>query len=102
VANTKIEKLKEQKARIEARIRDAKNREKEAARKQDTRRKVILGGVILKRLKQGLLNEEEVNRWIKEDVTRKADLALFGIEEKAESESENRQLNKHLIDESDL
>lgn len=48
-------------------------------RKADTRRKILLGGLILEKLRQGELDRQLVNAWLDQGLTRAADRALFEL-----------------------
>lgn len=51
----RLEKLKAQKAQIEARLAKLEAAEKAKERKLDTRRKVILGGLVVKSINEGTM-----------------------------------------------
>ncbi len=82
MTSEQIKKLEERKKKIEEQLARAKAREKEAERKKDTRRKILIGGVILKRVKAGLVSEEELNQYLQNELTNEKDLALFGLSKK--------------------
>ena len=48
----------------------------------DIRRKIVLGGLVLKKLEAGELDRETFRRWLDEALTREADRVLFGIRAK--------------------
>lgn len=54
MADAKLEKLKEQKKQIENRIRTIQTKAKSAARKAETRKKIVLGGAYLALEKRGV------------------------------------------------
>lgn len=72
----KLQQLQLRQQRLDARKR-AVNGLRE--RKSETRRKILLGGLILEKLRQGELDRALVDSWLDEALTRAADRALFGL-----------------------
>jgi hypothetical protein len=83
-------KLDDQIAKAAERLKQLKTRQLRAAarqratdtrrnRKADTRRKILIGGIVLARIKQGRLAETEVQGWLDEALTRAEDRALFNL-----------------------
>ena len=50
-------------------------------RKTETRKKILLGGVVLDRLTAGQLTEAELRTWLEPALSRPADRVLFGLPE---------------------
>lgn len=48
-------------------------------RKDDTRRKILLGGLILDKMREGTLQGTVVESWLAQGLTRDADRALFDL-----------------------
>lgn len=48
-------------------------------RKDDTRRKILVGAVVLARVEKGKLEEAMLRRWLDVALVRKDDRALFGL-----------------------
>lgn len=79
---TELERLEKRQQKIQERIRTLKNREKAKARKLDTRRKIIAGAILLKKIETGDFPVEQFRQWIDCEITRSQDLSLFkGIRE---------------------
>ena len=79
---TKEERLKalaQKQTQIKAQIQALKARGTTKARKDDTRRKVLLGGVILKLVKEGNLQQVQINQWLDATLTAERDRALFDL-----------------------
>lgn len=75
---SQIEKLKRQKEIIEARLQKAEARYKERERKEETRRKILLGAYFLEKLrKEGTL--ESIKQDLDNFLTRNSDRKLFGL-----------------------
>ena len=72
----KLKQLKTRQARLEARKRALASRQ---ARKDDTRRKILAGAIVLTRVEQGKLPEVEFRSWLDAALTRADDRALYGL-----------------------
>lgn len=74
-------KLKEQRAKLEARIQAAEARAKQDERKKDTRRKILVGSYYLEHVMQN--NQmDELKKKLDEFLTRNSDRKLFDLQEK--------------------
>jgi hypothetical protein len=73
---TRLQQLKVRQARIEARKRALSQRR---SRKEDTRRKILVGAIVLTRVEQGLLPESELRTWLDAALSRADDRALFDL-----------------------
>ena len=73
---TKLQQLKTRQARLEARKKSLASRR---ARKDDTRRKILLGAVVLARIDRGELELATVRTWLDAALTRPDDRALFDL-----------------------
>ena len=71
----KLARLKERKAQLEAQIAAEEAKAKTAARKQDTRRKIIVGGAILAAMEESAGLREQVRHVLAARVTRPNDRA---------------------------
>ena len=68
--------LREQRQREDQRKRTFESRK---TRKEDSRRKILIGALVLARVQQGRFSEGELKRWLDEALTRADDRALFGL-----------------------
>jgi hypothetical protein len=73
---TRLKQLKNRQARLEARKRALASRR---SRQDDTRRKILVGAIVLTRVDQGLLAESELRTWLDAALTRLDDRALFDL-----------------------
>ena len=73
---TRLRQLKARQQRVEARRRSI---EAQRIRKTDTRRKVLIGAIVMARIEQGRFPEAELRAWLKEGLTRDDDRALFEL-----------------------
>ena len=72
----RLRQLKVQQARAEARRRLQVSRQ---ARRDDTRRKILLGALVLAKVDQGVLAAADLQAWLDAALTRPADRALFDL-----------------------
>ena len=73
---TKLKQLKARQARIEARKKALLSRR---ARKDDTRRKILIGATILARIDRHELDHADLEAWLDEHLIRPEDRALFEL-----------------------
>jgi hypothetical protein len=67
--------------KLEERIKAREQRLAELKARQDgTRRKILVGAILLARVDQGRFSEAELRKWLDEALTRKDDRALFGLD----------------------
>jgi len=77
-------------SKLEARLRQLKKNERLArarirrldsqrARKDDTRRKILVGAIVLAKVGQGVLAEAQLRQWLAGALKRADDRALFGL-----------------------
>lgn len=76
------EKLKQLKARQQKTVTRQRAFESQRERKNDTRRKILIGAIVLARVKQGRLLETELRAWMDEALVRADDRALFALSER--------------------
>jgi len=79
-AEERLKKLKAKNTRARARARTAQSR---TARREETRRKFLVGAVVLARVEQGLLEESVLRGWMEGALERVEDRALFGLDGKS-------------------
>jgi hypothetical protein len=72
--------LKQLRAR-QARVASLRRRQvSQQERKDDTRRKILVGAVVLAKVKQGGLSDAELREWLEGALKRADDRALFGFD----------------------
>ena len=80
-----LEKLLEKEKQLKAKIQAVKSREREKERKLDTRRKILIGAMIL----EGMKNSEDYNSKIMNNLdkylTKNKDRVLFGLPDTVEN-----------------
>ena len=72
----RLRQLKAQQQRLDARRRTLDSRR---ARTADTRRKILVGAVVLAKVEQGVLAESVLQGWLEGALERADDRALFGL-----------------------
>lgn len=72
----KLKQLRTRQQRIEARKRTLLSKRERAA---DTRRKILVGAIVLTKVDQGELDKKLLRRWLDRALTRKDDRELFGL-----------------------
>jgi large subunit ribosomal protein L7/L12 len=72
----RLAQLKLRQQRLEARKR---SRDAQRERKAETRRKFLVGGVVLDKVRNGEFDQAELRAWLDRELTRKDDRALFDL-----------------------
>lgn len=72
----RLRRLKHKKQRTEARTRFAISRR---ARRDELRRKVLVGAIVLARVERGELEQAELQAWLDGALDKAEDRALFGL-----------------------
>jgi len=72
----RLKQLKHQQTRIEARQRALSSRR---SRRDDTRRKILVGAIVLAKVDQGLLPTTLLREWLDGALSRPDDRALFSL-----------------------
>ena len=82
MTTNKLDTLLQKKKQLENQIQLAKARETEKARKQDTRRKILIGAVILAQIKQKKFSEDQLNQMLDDGLVDERDRILFNLQPK--------------------
>ena len=72
----RLQQLKTRQQRIEARKRALLSKRARAA---DTRKKILVGAIVLAKVEQGVFDERLLRQWLDQALTREDDRALFGL-----------------------
>jgi hypothetical protein len=75
----KIEQLKQQRERITKAIRAEENKLKDKERKDDTRRKILVGALIMTEAENDPALKSRIEQLLKDKLERNDDRALFNI-----------------------
>ncbi|EGR4110918.1 hypothetical protein RUK22_003382 [Vibrio cholerae] len=76
-----LEKLLEKEKQLKAKIQAAKSRESEKQRKLDTRRKILIGAMVLEGMKNSEEYETKIRQNLDKYLTKNKDRVLFGLPE---------------------
>jgi hypothetical protein len=76
VLEERLKQLKAKQQKIDARRRALEAR---LSRKEDLRRKILAGAIVLAKVEQGALDSALFQRWMDEALTREDDRALFKL-----------------------
>ena len=90
---TKLEKLNLKREQLNAQIQAIKLKEASQKRKEDTRRKVLIGGVVMKLLRTGEMPQDRITKMLDKHLEKDADRVLFDLPEKTKTE-EKRQVHQ--------
>ena len=85
----KLEKLLEQREKINARIQKARTRETAQKRKEDTRRKILLGALVIEMMDKGELDDGVIMKRLEGFLTRDIDRKLFDLTLKEDGKGES-------------
>jgi uncharacterized protein YicC (UPF0701 family) len=72
----RLKQLKAKQQRVEARKRTLESRR---TRRDDTRRKILVGAIVLAKVDQGVIDQAVLIGWLEGALTRKEDRSLFGL-----------------------
>ena len=72
----RLRQLRVRKTRVDARRRSLESRR---TRREDTRRKILVGAVVLAKVDQGVLEDSVLRGWLDQALTRADDRGLFGM-----------------------
>jgi len=72
----RLKQLKVKQQRIEARRRSQESRR---TRREELRRKILVGAVVLAKVEQGGFQKATLDEWLDAALTRREDRALFGL-----------------------
>jgi len=75
----RLEQLKIQQAQLKNKIKQIENKEKERSKKLDTRRKILIGALMLQEMKDKPDTEKTVINKLDKFLTKERDRQLFGF-----------------------
>lgn len=84
MSERQIRKLLEQREKLNTRIRRKRSRLREAERKRDTRRKILVGAMVMAKWEEGAVPDQWLNA-LDGYLSRPRDRELFGLPPKAAS-----------------
>ncbi|MFQ3617568.1 MAG: mobilization protein [Cyanobacteriota bacterium] len=78
-----LQALLEKRKKLEAQIQQARSKEAAQKRKEETRRKILVGAAILEEVTAGTFSESELRKILDARLVRSGDRLLFGLPPKA-------------------
>ena len=75
--SSKLEQLLKKQEELKAQIRKEKNKLSQVERKKDTRRKILLGALMMDMMKKGELDEKKILKRLDSFLTKDTDRKLF-------------------------
>lgn len=75
----RIDKLKERISQLTGQLQQEQAKERADQRKIDTRKKILLGAMVMNRMEQGFFAKETIREWMDSYLTRDHDRALFDL-----------------------
>ena len=76
---SRLEQLLKKQEELKAQIRKEKNKLSQAERKLDTRRKILLGALMMDMMKKGELDEKKIMKRLDGFLSRNTDRQLFDL-----------------------
>lgn len=80
MTSSKLDKLNIKRQQLNAQIQALKSQESKQKRKKETKKKVLVGSVVLKMLDTGEMPEERLNQILDKHLKHDADRALFSLQ----------------------
>jgi large subunit ribosomal protein L7/L12 len=77
--NKRLEQLLQRREQLNAQIEQIRARETAQKRKEDTRRKILLGALMMEMMDKGELDEVKIRKRLSEFLTRDGDRSLFDL-----------------------
>lgn len=99
MSSDRLTRLREKKAQIDAQLKQLEAREREQERRNDTRRKIIVGALALEHAEKDEAFGAELYRLIARYVDRPQDRALFGLAPKEGEPQEQAKEQDNLSSE---
>ena len=96
MATSKLDQLTQKREQLNAQIQAIKSKEAIQKRKDDTRRKVLIGGVVMKLLRTGEMPEDRITKMLDKHLEKDADRALFDLPEIAKNEEKETRLEEEM------
>ena len=78
----KLEELLKKREQLNAQIQKERNKQIEQQRKEDTRRKILLGALMMDLMKKGEIDEKKIKKRLDGFLTLDIDRRLFDLPEK--------------------
>jgi len=97
MATSKLDKLNEKRAQLNAQIQAIKQKENQQKRKEDTKRKILIGGVVIKMLNSGEMPKDRLQQILDTHLVKDSDRALFDLQPRPKTKDKLKDLERELI-----
>ena len=91
MSTEKLESLLKRQEQLKAKIQKEKNKEKEKSRKEDTRKKIIIGAAIIKETETNDALKKWLDNYINNRITKASERELFGLPPLKNTRGEDNQ-----------
>ncbi len=78
---TRLQRLEQKKKQVDAKLQQERSKEAQKTRKTQTRKKILIGSVIMNQVKQGKLSQDWLDRILDLGLTKNCDRRVFGLPE---------------------
>ena len=75
----KLDELLKKREQLNAQIQQERNKQTQQQRKEDTRRKILLGALVIEMMKKGELDEKKILKKLDGFLTKDIDRKLFSL-----------------------
>ncbi|MGK7938176.1 MAG: hypothetical protein AB4206_20620 [Xenococcaceae cyanobacterium] len=75
----KLDELLKKREQLNAQIQKERNKQSQQQRKEDTRRKILLGALVMDLIKKGELDEKKIMKRLDEFLSKDLDRKLFAL-----------------------
>ena len=89
--------LTQKRQQLNAQIQALKSKEAAQKRKEDTKRKILIGGVLLKMLKTGEMPEDRLMQILDKHLDKDADRTLFDLPERPKTKDKKQVSQQEMI-----
>ncbi len=79
----KLDELLKKREQLNAQIQKERNKQSQQQRKEDTRRKIILGALMIEMMKKGKLDEKKIMKRLSSFLSKDIDRKLFDLPAKS-------------------
>lgn len=83
----RLEQLLKKREELNAQIQEIKARETQEKRKEDTRKKILLGALMIEMMERGELDSDKIRKRLDGFLTRELDRKLFDLPTQGESQA---------------
>lgn len=94
---SKLNQLTQKREQLNARIQALKAQENQKKRKEDTKKKILIGGVVMKMISTGEMPQERLTQLLDKHLEKDADRALFELPVRAKIEGKKQVFEEEMV-----